>query len=400
MAVTMALVILATCLNYLTIWWQDRQQAALLWMLAASLISGSAFIVRLVWPDLAGILYATPAVLIGLGGVWAGCRAVTGKRPWKPGLLLAAAIWLLLTAIPGFFEIPSARFAAAYLLAVPVLLAALAALWPSAIPKRAGRRFVSLLLALQAALCLIWGLLQFISTFRDLGLGIDLIAVPVSAFAVMAFYLIFSFGFVALVKEQSEWAHGRAAFTDALTGLPNRRHLDECLTTAVSEAQRDGRPLAAIMIDVDRFKAFNDRYGHPAGDSCLQMVASCLHDILPPTRAEVMRYGGEEFTAVIRHTDAEDAMALAERMRAAVASRRMPHEAAAAGFVSISLGVAVMEPGARDIIDGASLIAAADRALYRAKETGRNRAALFMPGDAEGLSLRHRTRISPGLTPG
>ncbi|MCB8882422.1 GGDEF domain-containing protein [Acidisoma cellulosilytica] len=400
MALTMTLVILATCLNYLVIWSQNRQQRALLWMVAASLLSGSTFIVRLIWPGLEGVIFAQPAVLTGVSCVWMGCRVAAGHRPRIAALPLPGAFWLLCACIPRFLHNPSARFAVSYLLVVPLLLLALRALWPSPIPKRAGRLFVSGLLGLLAVLCLAWGLLQAVSIFRDLGLGIDLTTVPVSAFAVMGFYLVLSFAFVALVKEESEWAHGRAAFTDALTGLPNRRSLDERLTAAVKGAQRDGQPLAVIMIDVDQFKAYNDRYGHPAGDACLQTVATCLQTSLPPERAEVMRYGGEEFTAVIRQTDARGAMALAERMRQAVAARHLPHEGGVIGVVSISLGIAVMEPQSRHtgVIDGISLIAAADRALYRAKETGRNRATLFTPADAEGVALRGRTRMSPGLS--
>ncbi|MCB8875212.1 GGDEF domain-containing protein [Acidisoma silvae] len=397
----MSLVILATCLNYLVIWFQNRQQSALLWMTAGSLISGLAFIVRLTWPGLDGIIFAHPAVLTGLGCVWMGCRSAAGQRPWLPGLPIASAIWLLLACIPGFFEIPSARYAAAYLLAAPLLLLSVSALWPSPIPKRAGRRFVSALLIVIAALCLIWGLLQCVSMVHPIGIGVDLIAVPVSAFAIMGFYLVLSFAFVALLKEQSEWAHGRAAFKDALTGLPNRRHLDESLTRSTGAARRDRRPIAVIMVDVDQFKAYNDRYGHPAGDACLRIVAGCLRDSLPHDLAEVMRYGGEEFTAIIRDTDEIEAMTLAERMRDSVAAAQIPHDGGLVGFVSISLGVAVMAPPydqTGGIVDGTSLLAAADRALYRAKETGRNRSALFTAADApDATSLNGRTRISPGL---
>jgi diguanylate cyclase (GGDEF)-like protein len=401
MAMTMTMVILATCMNYLVIWVQNRERSALLWMAAASFLTATTFVIRLSWPGSAGVIVANLITLTGLGLVWAGCRVASGRRPVLSALLLPGAIWLLLACIPGFLHATSAHIGAAYLLAAPVLLLALRELWPTAVGHRAGRIFVSALLALFAILGIIWGGLQLISLVHNLGIGAASIALPVSAFTITGFYLVLSFAFVALMKEVSEWSHGQTAFQDALTGLANRRHLDGSLAAAVETAHRVGGVLAAIMIDIDQFKAYNDRYGHPAGDACLRTVAACLRSSLSSEMGEIMRYGGEEFTALIPSADVDEALALAERMRQTVVALRLPHEGWPLGFVTVSLGVAVMEPPyphPSGVFDGPSLIAAADRALYRAKETGRNCTVLFSPAETSRAAFPDggaRLRYSP-----
>jgi len=125
------------------------------------------------------------------------------------------------------------------------------------------------------------------------------------------------------------------------------------------------------MIDVDHFKLFNDRYGHPEGDAVLAAVATCLqHNVLRPADT-VSRYGGEEFVGLLPDTDAAGAMAAAERIRAGIQALQIPHAAAPRGYVSISIGVAVAYPVVEQ--SEASLLKTADLALYEAKNAGRNR---------------------------
>jgi diguanylate cyclase (GGDEF)-like protein len=183
-----------------------------------------------------------------------------------------------------------------------------------------------------------------------------------------------SYAFVALVKEQSDWDLWQASRQDALTGLGNRRDLDDTLDKAVRTSRRTGAPLALIMIDVDQFKTFNDHYGHPAGDACLRAIAGALRDGLVRREDRVSRYGGEEFTVILADTREAEAVAIAERLRLAVRAMNLPHAGRPEGIVTISLGVAVMTGEASAAIaDAAALIDAADHALYRAKEAGRDR---------------------------
>ncbi len=372
LAATMLLVILLTSMNYLIIWCQNRQQAALLWMLSSSLLSSFAFASRLVLPDRPGNIIATTLVLIATACIWMGCRATAGRRPWLPSLLIPGAIWLLICCIPGFFDRPSLRYAVPYLFAVPLLALALRELWPAEQERRLARGIVSALLVIEALLCLGWGTAQVVSVIRHLGLDRHAVDLPFSGFSIMGFTLIMSFAFVALIKEQSDWAFWQTALQDSLTGLGNRRRLDAMLETAVRASHRSGAPLAMLMIDVDSFKTYNDRYGHAAGDLCLRAVARALRGGLIRRGDEVLRYGGEEFAVILADTREVEAIAVAERLRLAVRALNLPHAGRADGIVTISLGVAVMQPGDRDITDALTLIDAADGALYRAKGAGRD----------------------------
>ena len=160
--------------------------------------------------------------------------------------------------------------------------------------------------------------------------------------------------------------------TDALTGLSNRRHFDAALSEEWSRAARNGQTLAVFMFDVDFFKAYNDHYGHQAGDECLRNVARILKASARRAGDLVARYGGEEFVAIAVGVDLETAVDLAESMRQAVERLSMPHAVSPIGReVTISIGVAVAVPAVDSPAE--SLVRRADQALYRAKEAGRNR---------------------------
>jgi diguanylate cyclase (GGDEF)-like protein len=158
-----------------------------------------------------------------------------------------------------------------------------------------------------------------------------------------------------------------AARIDALTGLRNRRALDEDLPTLQARCARYGHELSAVMIDLDQFKAYNDRFGHPAGDEALRQVA---HVLLSTGRQTDLfyRYGGEELLCLLPQGAAAAGLA-AERLRRAVQALGMPHPDSAHGVVTFSAGVASWTPSTP--AEG-GLLAAADQALYRAKAGGRN----------------------------
>lgn len=162
--------------------------------------------------------------------------------------------------------------------------------------------------------------------------------------------------------------------TDGLTGVANRRHFDETLAQEVARARRLKEPVALIMLDVDHFKDFNDRYGHLAGDSCLIRVAGVIDASVRRPGDLTARYGGEEFAIVAASCDGEDALTLAEMLRGRIEQLAITHAASPAGVVTASLGVAVLVPD--DSNGAAQLIAMADKALYQAKGNGRNRVEL------------------------
>lgn len=159
--------------------------------------------------------------------------------------------------------------------------------------------------------------------------------------------------------------------TDGLTGVANRRHFDEVLAREVARARRLKEPVALLMLDVDHFKNYNDHYGHLAGDHCLIRLANELRGNTRRPSDLVARYGGEEFAIIAAHSDAREAVVLAEILRRKIEQMAITHAASSTGVVTASFGVAVLVPDERH--GAAQLIAMADKALYRAKENGRNR---------------------------
>ena len=164
------------------------------------------------------------------------------------------------------------------------------------------------------------------------------------------------------------------SLTDSLTGIANRRRFDEALAVELQRAARAGRPLALMMIDVDFFKSYNDRYGHPEGDACLRKVARLLQTHARRASDLAARYGGEEFVMLAADTDADCALALAEAIRASLVELNLPHQQSPSGCVSVSIGVAVLLPDEEQSPE--MFIRMADKAMYRAKEQGRNQVAL------------------------
>ena len=168
----------------------------------------------------------------------------------------------------------------------------------------------------------------------------------------------------------------RLSDTDALTGLANRRQFDRRLAEEWSRAHRHGMPLSLLIFDVDHFKRFNDRHGHVAGDQCLRQVAQLLRDCARRPADLVARLGGEEFAMLLPQEDAASAMVQAQRCLRAIRTAALAHGDSPVGaVVSVSIGGA--HAGAVGREDPAtSLVAAADAALYTAKESGRDRAVM------------------------
>jgi diguanylate cyclase (GGDEF)-like protein len=161
--------------------------------------------------------------------------------------------------------------------------------------------------------------------------------------------------------------------SDGLTGLANRRRLDEALQAEWQRAARQGQPLALVMMDVDHFKNYNDRYGHLEGDQCLRRIASALSARAKRTGDLAARFGGEEFTVILPGLALEQATGWAETLRADIEALHVAHEGSELGVVTISCGVASMVPTREGTV--VDMLRRADEALYRAKAAGRNRVA-------------------------
>lgn len=164
------------------------------------------------------------------------------------------------------------------------------------------------------------------------------------------------------------------AMIDGLTHLPNRRRFDEQLELEWKRCQRDLLPLSLLLMDIDDFKGFNDRFGHGEGDSCLQRVAEALAKAAHRPTDLLARYGGEEFVALLPDTDALGAWQVGERLRVAVEALGIPHAPAGTGrVVTLSVGYATREPDSEAATTPEALLNAADEQLYAAKRDGRNR---------------------------
>lgn len=177
------------------------------------------------------------------------------------------------------------------------------------------------------------------------------------------------------------------AMTDGLTGLANRRAFDEALDREWGRTVRTGGQISLLLLDLDRFKGFNDKYGHQVGDDCLRAISVTIDQTIRRPTDVAARYGGEEIAVVLPDTDVAGAMEIAERIRAAVEQLRLPHidNPEGGGWVTVSIGAATAlsrSGGTMKMPEG--LLASADNALYNAKRNGRNRVetALLLAPDS------------------
>jgi diguanylate cyclase (GGDEF)-like protein len=184
---------------------------------------------------------------------------------------------------------------------------------------------------------------------------------------------------VALALERAEWQERATEFqlmsiTDSLTGLPNRRYLEERLAEELNRSKRYDAPMSFLMIDIDDFKAYNDKNGHQAGDVALQITAHCLKGALRAVDI-ASRYGGEEFCILLPQTGITEAGVIADRIRHRVSTTEFPHgKAQPLGHVTISVGVSTFT---KNVDTSENIIAAADRALYQAKSMGKDRVEFY-----------------------
>jgi diguanylate cyclase (GGDEF)-like protein len=162
------------------------------------------------------------------------------------------------------------------------------------------------------------------------------------------------------------------SITDTLTGLANRRQFDAVLEAETRRAIRNTSHVGLLMCDLDHFKAYNDYYGHPAGDWCLAEVGKVFRDVFRRAGDLAARYGGEEFAVILPGATPPDAWMMGEKIRQAVEARRLPHQRGGASlWVTLSVGVASMTVTSES--SASWLVQRADVALYASKKTGRNR---------------------------
>ncbi|MBI3774507.1 MAG: PleD family two-component system response regulator [Gammaproteobacteria bacterium] len=187
----------------------------------------------------------------------------------------------------------------------------------------------------------------------------------------------------------------RISCQDGLTGIYNRRHFDTYLDQEWSRALREGSNISLVLADIDYFKTFNDHYGHLAGDECLQRVARVFREVLQRPGDLAARYGGEEFVVVLPKTDLEGAAVIAESIRIRVERLSITHEfSKVEKWVTLSVGIATVRPNPR--MRPPELVGLADKALYQAKQNGRNRCEQARSNLDELAMLHNRNTKTEG----
>lgn len=359
----------------LAVGWGQRHDGIGWWALGLLLhaLAFALFTARGVWPDslsigLANILLAGAfcALLLALWRFLA-----QPGRAWQ--LALPLGCMALLPAL--FLEQPAVRVATSSLCVGLQLLFMLQALARAPAPLR-GRGLHLLRLSLQAmVLVLLLRAAAAALGFWDGGNMLASSALQSLTFlASFTTVLLASLGFVFMSRDKLDASNRRLATTDALTGVANRRFIIFALDRDVARAKRTHKPLALMVLDIDHFKRVNDAYGHLGGDQVLRHVVNVLCDRVR-TQDTVGRYGGEEFLVLLPDTDLPGALVLAEQLRQSVA-QSVCHWQGQAIAVTISIGVFAGHLDEGDSWD--MLVDAADRAMYLAKQNGRNRVEVLI----------------------
>jgi diguanylate cyclase (GGDEF)-like protein len=271
-----------------------------------------------------------------------------------------------------------------------LLLAVLALLPPSAVPelpRQASDEPLALLIDNAAPILYTLAVLSLgivnLRTHVELGTASVVIALIVYAIRSLTLQRRLMFAQKALLEARDRLE--RISLQDGLTDVANRRCFDRTFQAEWNRSIRAQAPLSLLLVDLDHFKRINDEHGHLFGDQCLIAVAKALSAVLPRTGDLLARYGGEEFAAILSATDAAGAQIVAARMRASVGALAIRSEAGADCTPTISIGVSTWkfpEPGLPE-----DLVEAADRALYRAKQNGRNRTEYLAMKEASPVNL-------------
>lgn len=360
----------AGCLLLIS-WLQNRHiQALIPW--------GLTFLSTAVWawlaadrgaiPDIWSIAIANAVLALGYGAMWSGVRMFQGRRPYVLVTVTGASIWLLACTFESFYSVPTARIALMSTIGMAYSLLAMAELWAPRNDALASRwLIIGLLLVHTIALPL---RIPLVGSLVGSPLG-EANLLTIVTFEAVLVSMCGAYLFGSLAKEQIALSYKRASLMDPLTGVANRRAFLKRGAKLVRRSLLARQRPAVLLFDLDNFKRVNDSFGHSVGDGVLTTFCRVAQEHLRATDF-FARLGGEEFACLLPDSSPQDAAGVAERVRCAFETTR--HRAGQEPFATtVSVGVAVAEDS--DCIL-ASLLETADRALYCAKQDGRNRVAL------------------------
>jgi diguanylate cyclase (GGDEF)-like protein len=316
-------------------------------------------------PDAWSVAGANALMCCAYGLMWGGARCFEGRNVRPPLVLAGAAVWLAACPLANFYDSPQARVdLISLILAVYVLLGA-REIWHARDRELISRWPTLVLLVIHAGFLLARIPLAGVMMAAAAGGKSHSTIVLVMAFE--ALFTIFSLAFlrVSMAKERAELEQRKTALTDSLTGIANRRAFFEFGEPLLQWTLADRRPAALLLFDLDRFKEVNDAGGHPYGDRVLRVFTDLVTVAMRPGDL-FARIGGEEFACLLPDASMAESLQFAERVRCEIAAMPFPGLAAP---VTVSVGVAMASEPARNLL---TLLATADRALYRAKAGGRN----------------------------
>ncbi|HVZ51835.1 MAG TPA: GGDEF domain-containing protein [Pseudolabrys sp.] len=353
-------------------WAQNTQIYAVCWWGFAHIIrAGSVMLFGMYGsaPDLITIDLANALLFTAFAVTWTGARVFDG-RPVEPVYLVTGAvIWLLLCRLPFVANDVDARALVASGIITGYTWLTAYEFW-----RGRGEQLVSrwpaifMLFAHGALFLLRTPLIRVLPWSPTDGNMFGSVWLTVLSFEALLFTISIAFILLAMAKERTELRHRTAAMIDPLTGISNRRAFVQEAAALAKRHSVSPRPTAVLLIDLDNFKSINDRFGHALGDSVLELFSETARQSLRASDL-IGRLGGEEFAAVLRDTSRDKALAVAERIREsfAQAAREVDERPVCA---TVSIGLVHSEA---PVLDMPQLLAQADRALYFAKERGRNR---------------------------
>jgi diguanylate cyclase (GGDEF)-like protein len=379
-------------------WVQDRSIRALAWWGAAYLIGGISVAIYTVQDSLSAALsmaIGNALLFVACGVIWSGARLFHGREVRPIGMFAGAMVWLVALTVPGFAASATGKIVLSSVAISAYTIMTALEIWGGRRERLLSRWPAFAVLVLQAIVFLspipIVLLAPSDGTLSEFaGAWFGIFALETLLYAIATAFII-----LTMAKERSEKIHRTAATIDPLTEIFNRRALLDAGRRVLARIAWDKEPAAILMFDLDHFKKINDRFGHAVGDRALQTFARTAAAKLRATDI-VGRLGGEEFAAVLPATNLQAAAVAAERVREAFEIAAKEIDGLPVGG-TVSIGAAATDNPDADID---ALLALADRALYAAKASGRNRFVLFGSSEEQKVAVKEPQSREPAANGG
>jgi len=371
-------------------WVQNAGIRAVAWWGCAHLMRAGSVVLFGMYgsvPDAISIDLANALLFVAYATTWTGARVFDGRKPLPIWLAAGAVLWLTVCHLPGLSGELDVRFLVASGIITTYTWATAYEFWRGRAEPLVSRWPAIFMLFAHGSLFLLRTPLAAMLPWSPTNQVFESVWLTVLSFEALLFTIAIAFIMLAMAKERTEYRHRTAAMVDPLTGLANRRSFLHDAAELTKRQAASSCPTAVLLIDLDKFKSINDRFGHAIGDRVLQIFAETAKDAMRPLDL-LGRLGGEEFAAVLYDVERERAVALAEKIRGGFAEATAEVDGYPVG-ATLSIGMVLNQDAALDVPE---LLVQADHALYYAKERGRNRVEV-----ATLDLMRRRKDASPRL---